>query len=187
MTAFWKLLKQQFDHYLSGNSIGKTNKLCSPLKYTQGCALAELSGPWRLTFVLGRLENLSFSKEIIRRAHWISQVQSTGLLSVFLEHNLDIDPVDSGCVIHLSDNWGLLLNFCWSHTSLGITNVREGSIGYKEETEWGAFCTSKKTCLPSRPQWQIDDGYQEASSFRRRVLHQQWRNRCREWWRNRIC
>ena len=95
MTAFWKLLKQQFDHYLSGNSIGKTNKLCSPLKYTQGCALAELSGSWRLTFVLGRLENLSFSKEIIRRAHWISQVQSTGLLSVFLEHNLDIDPVDS--------------------------------------------------------------------------------------------
>ena len=95
MTAFWKLLKQQFDHYLSGNSIGKTNKLCSPLKYTQGCALAELSGPWRLTFVLGRLENLSFSKEIIRRAHWISQVQSTGLLSVFLEHKLDIDPVDS--------------------------------------------------------------------------------------------
>ena len=95
MTAFWKLLKQQFDHYLSGNSIGKTNKLCSPLKYIQGCALAELSGPWHLTFVLGQLENLSFFIEIIRRADWISQVQSTGLPSIFLEHSLDIDPVDS--------------------------------------------------------------------------------------------
>ena len=88
-------MKQQFDHYLSDNSIGKTNKLFSSLKYTQGCALAELSGPWRLTFVLGRLENLSFFIEIIRRAHWISQVQSTGLLSIFFEHSLDIDPVDS--------------------------------------------------------------------------------------------
>ena len=26
----------------------------------QGCALAEPSGPWRLTFALGRLENLIF-------------------------------------------------------------------------------------------------------------------------------
>ena len=95
MTAFWKLLKQQFDHYLSGNSIGKTNKLCSPLKYIQGCALAELSDQWHLTFVLGQLENLSFFIEIIRRADWISQVQSTGLPSIFLEHSLDIDPVDS--------------------------------------------------------------------------------------------
>ena len=28
--------------------------------YTQGCALAEPGGPWRLTFALRRLGNLSF-------------------------------------------------------------------------------------------------------------------------------
>ena len=50
----------------------------------QGCALAKPSGPWRLTFVLGRLEKLSFFIEIICWAHWISQVQSTGLPSIFL-------------------------------------------------------------------------------------------------------
>ena len=31
----------------------------------QGCALAEPSGPWRLTFALGRLENLIFFTQII--------------------------------------------------------------------------------------------------------------------------
>ena len=50
----------------------------------QGCALAESSGPQRLTFVLGRLENFSFFIQIICWAHWISQVQSTGLPSIFL-------------------------------------------------------------------------------------------------------
>ena len=50
----------------------------------QGCALAEPGGPWRLTFVLGRLENLSFFIEIICWAPWISQVQSTGLPSIFV-------------------------------------------------------------------------------------------------------
>ena len=78
-----------------GVACKKKFRFVDPLAILQGCALAECGGPWRLTFVLGRPENLSFSKEIIRRAHWISQVQSTGLLSVFLEHNLDIDPVDS--------------------------------------------------------------------------------------------
>ena len=34
----------------------------------QGCALAELSGPWRLTFALGRLANLSFFIQIINYA-----------------------------------------------------------------------------------------------------------------------
>ena len=34
-------------------------------KHTQGCALAEPSGPWRLTFALGRLENLRFFTQII--------------------------------------------------------------------------------------------------------------------------
>ena len=50
----------------------------------QGCALAEPGGPWRLTFLLGRLENLCFFIEIICWAHWISQVQSTGFPSIFL-------------------------------------------------------------------------------------------------------
>ena len=50
----------------------------------QGCGLAEPCGPWRLTFVLRRLENLCFFIEIICWAHWISQVQSTGLPSIFL-------------------------------------------------------------------------------------------------------
>ena len=31
----------------------------------QGCALAEPGGPWRLTFALGRLENLTFFIQII--------------------------------------------------------------------------------------------------------------------------
>ena len=34
----------------------------------QGCALAEPGGPWRLTFVPGRLENLIFFIQIIRWA-----------------------------------------------------------------------------------------------------------------------
>ena len=50
----------------------------------QGCAVAEPGGPWRLTFVLGGLENLSFFIEIICWEHWISQVQSAGLPSIFL-------------------------------------------------------------------------------------------------------
>ena len=40
-------------------------------KREQGCALAEPGGPWHLTFVLGRLENLCFLIEIICWAHWI--------------------------------------------------------------------------------------------------------------------
>ena len=35
----------------------------------QGCTLAEPVSPWRLTFVLGRLENLCFFIEIICWAH----------------------------------------------------------------------------------------------------------------------
>ena len=50
----------------------------------QGCALAEPGGPWRLTFALGRLENLRFFIQIIWWAPWILQFQSTGLPSIFL-------------------------------------------------------------------------------------------------------
>ena len=53
-------------------------------KRGQGCALAEPRGLWCLTFVLGRLENLCFFIEIIFWSHWFSQVQSTGLPSIFL-------------------------------------------------------------------------------------------------------
>ena len=51
---------------------------------TQGCALAEPGGPWRLTFALRRLANLRFFIQIIRWAPWILQFQSTGLPSIFL-------------------------------------------------------------------------------------------------------
>ena len=53
-------------------------------KVQQGCALAEPGGPWRLTFALGRLENLRFFIQIICWAPWILQFQSTGLPSIFL-------------------------------------------------------------------------------------------------------
>ena len=36
-----------------------------PVYISQGCALAEPGGPWRLTFALGRLENLRFFIQII--------------------------------------------------------------------------------------------------------------------------
>ena len=41
------------------------------------------SGPWYLSFFLGQIGNLSFFIEIICWAPWISQVQSTGLPSIF--------------------------------------------------------------------------------------------------------
>ena len=53
--------------------------------HTQDCALAEPGGPWRLIVILRGLENLSFFIEIICWAHWISQVQSTGLPSIFFK------------------------------------------------------------------------------------------------------
>ena len=49
--------------------------------FSQGCALATPDGPWCITFPLGWLEIM----EILSWAHWISQVQSTGLLSIFLK------------------------------------------------------------------------------------------------------
>ena len=54
----------------------------------QGCALAEPSGPWRLTFAPGRLENLTFFIQIICWAPEILQVQSLGSLQFSLEHSL---------------------------------------------------------------------------------------------------
>ena len=48
----------------------------------QGCTLAALSGPWRLTFALRWLENLHFFIQIICWAPWISQGQSVSLDAV---------------------------------------------------------------------------------------------------------
>ena len=51
----------------------------------QSCALyvAGPSGPWRLTFASGQLENLSFPLESVCWVPWISQVQSTGFFLAF--------------------------------------------------------------------------------------------------------
>ena len=49
-----------------------------------GCALAEPGGPWPLTFVIGRLENLRFFIQITCWAPWILQFQTTGLPPIFL-------------------------------------------------------------------------------------------------------
>ena len=68
----------------------KCNKLecqvcVSTFKFiSQGCTQAVPGGLWRLTFALGQLENLTFFIQIICWAPWISQVQSTGLPSIFL-------------------------------------------------------------------------------------------------------
>ena len=49
-----------------------------------GCALAEPGGPWPLTFVIGRLENLRVFIQITCWAPWILQFQTTGLSPIFL-------------------------------------------------------------------------------------------------------
>ena len=49
-----------------------------------GATLAAPRWPWRLTFALGCLGNLSFCIEITWGAPWISQVQSTRLPRIFL-------------------------------------------------------------------------------------------------------
>ena len=53
-------------------------------KVSQGCALAEPGGPWRLAFAPGQLENLRFFIQIICWAPLILQFQSIGLPSIFL-------------------------------------------------------------------------------------------------------
>ena len=54
-------------------------------RISQGCALEEPDGPWRPTFALDRLENLTFFIQILYWAPWILQVPSTGLPSSFLK------------------------------------------------------------------------------------------------------
>ena len=71
----------------------------------QGCAVAEPGGLWRLTFVLGQLENLCFFIEIICWAHRISQVQSTGArlgsLQFFLEHCMPCQWVQNAWILYM--------------------------------------------------------------------------------------
>ena len=50
----------------------------------QSCAITARGGPRCLTFAPRRLKNLSFLIQIISRTLWISQVQSSGLPSIFL-------------------------------------------------------------------------------------------------------
>ena len=50
----------------------------------QGCTLAEPGDLWCLTFALGLIENLTIFVQIKCWVPWISQVQSTGLPSIFL-------------------------------------------------------------------------------------------------------
>ena len=82
-----RFYEQKTDEHVRVKNLPKHNILVKNAilaRYSsQGCALAEPSGPWCLTFVLARLENLSFFIEIICWAHWISQVQSTALPSIF--------------------------------------------------------------------------------------------------------
>ena len=56
----------------------------------QGCALAEPSGPWRLTFALGRLENLIFFSYKPYALHpRFYSFGALGSLQFSLEHSLD--------------------------------------------------------------------------------------------------
>ena len=56
---------------------------------SQGCALGEPGGPWRLTFALGRLENLSFLSYKSYADHpRFYRFWALGSLQFSLEHNL---------------------------------------------------------------------------------------------------
>ena len=75
----------------------ETNSITHPFPppgQIHGCALAEPSGPWRLTFGLRRLKNFTFFIQIICRAPWISQVQSSGLPLIFIAARSGIDVVE---------------------------------------------------------------------------------------------
>ena len=54
----------------------------------QGCALAEPSGPWRLTFALGRLENLTSSYKSYAGHPGFHSFRALGSLQFSLEHSV---------------------------------------------------------------------------------------------------
>ena len=60
------------------------NSYLLPLFISRLCSSRARGPVAHITVVLGWLENLNFFVEIIRWAHWISQVQSTVLPSIFL-------------------------------------------------------------------------------------------------------
>ena len=92
----------------------------------QGCPPAEPSGLWRLIFVLGRLENLCFSIEIICWAHWISQVQSTGLPSILLRAQPWICVVSLYTLSHTVHRANIALKPCMKSVKWLLT------IGWKQ-------------------------------------------------------
>ena len=56
--------------------------------YPQGCALVEPGGPWRVTFALGRLENLRFSYKSYPGRPGFYRFRALGFLQFSLEHSL---------------------------------------------------------------------------------------------------
>ena len=57
----------------------------------QDCALVESRGPWCLTFVLRRLENLTFFIEVICWALGFHKFRALGSLQFFLERSLVVE------------------------------------------------------------------------------------------------
>ena len=85
---------------------------------SQGCALAEPGGIGRLIFALGWLENLSFFIQIICWAPKISQVQSTGLPSIFLR----AEP----CVLFFSSSHAVLSAILRDEYLTAAVGTKEG-------------------------------------------------------------
>ena len=96
---------------------------------------AVLWGPWRLTFVLGRLENLSFFIEIICWAHLISQVpeywaafnflwaqpckRKAGSIKTQISSHLNLTP----------GQWSIFITILW-------LNLRAGKMKQILCSEW---------------------------------------------------
>ena len=59
----------------------------------QGCAQAELSGLWRLTFALGRLENLIFFIQSYAGHPRFYSFRALGSLQFSLEHSLEMQQL----------------------------------------------------------------------------------------------
>ena len=90
-----------------------------------GCALAEPGGPWHPTFVLGRLENLSFLYKSYAGHPRFYRVKALGSLQFSLEHSLGFTFCD------IQNNLGickcyqprlsvdLLCNLCTPRLSIG--------------------------------------------------------------------
>ena len=91
-TAAWSALssqpysaKQRFTDSASAEALALSclSLLKKIIVWREGCALAKPGCPWWLTFALGRLGNHSLFVVIPCWAPWISQVQSSGLSSIF--------------------------------------------------------------------------------------------------------